>query len=472
MIHSHSRSRSRSREKQLRPQETCQHNLQQIKKVFMDGRPNTNPEDVRKYRQTNRIFIKSAHTFVPDPILRFEDVYCFPRPLQELIVKAGFPAPTPIQAQSWSIGLTGHDLIGIAQTGSGKTLAFLLPAIIHILAQLKQNSDPQCLIMAPTRELTNQIYEQFTKFSVGSGLKAACLFGGQEKFIQKNQLNQHPHILIACPGRLIDLVESGSTTLKGITFLVLDEADRMLDMGFEPSIRKIVAQTRAERQTMLFSATWPREVQSLALDFCTQQPIHIQIGSLDLTSNRQIQQKVIILNKEQKEEKLREILKQLGSRKILIFCQTKLKCDQLQLYLIQEGMRCKSLHGDKRQSERDFVMNSFKRGDTTVLVATDVASRGLDIKDIEFVINFDMPKLIEDYVHRIGRTGRAGAQGVSISLFDSYEDAKLAGDLVGVLRESQNEVPNELSRLANVNNQGYQNYRKWNAPSGKIQYCT
>ncbi|CAD8118110.1 unnamed protein product [Paramecium sonneborni] len=246
----------------------------------------------------------------------------------------------------------------------------------------------------------------------------------------------------------------------------------MLDMGFEPSIRKIVAQTRSERQTMLFSATWPKEVQSLALDFCTQQPIHIQIGSLDLTSNRQIQQKVVILTKDQKENKLREILQQLGTKKIIIFCQTKIKCDQLQLYLIQDGLRCKSLHGDKRQSERDFVMNSFKRGDTTVLVATDVASRGLDIKDIEFVINFDMPRLIEDYVHRIGRTGRAGAQGVSISLFDSYEDAKLAGDLVGVLRESQNEIPNELSHLANVTNSGYLNYRKWNAPSGKIQYCS
>ncbi|CAD8183063.1 unnamed protein product [Paramecium pentaurelia] len=421
-------------------------------------------ETIKEYRAQHNIFIRSQHVNVPDPIMRFEDVQCFPQILMDLLLKAGFKGPTAIQAQGWSIALTGHDLIGIAQTGSGKTLAFLLPAIVHILAQARSH-DAKCLILAPTRELTLQIYDQFQKFSVGSQLYAACLYGGQDRYIQKSQLRKGPQVLIACPGRLIDLLDQGCTTLKQVSFLVLDEADRMLDMGFEPQIRKIVDQIRPQRQTMLFSATWPKEVQKLALDFCKQEPVHIQIGNVELTSNKMIKQIVYVMKAIEKNQRLLYLLKDIAHKKILIFCSTKKGCDQLQKTLDREGIRCLALHGDKKQSERDYVMSHFRNGRSTALIATDVASRGLDIKDIEIVVNYDMPKVIEDYVHRIGRTGRAGAIGQSISFFASDEDARMAKDLVEILRESQNDIPYELRSLVDQNNKGnnYNPYRRWNA---------
>ncbi|CAD8084420.1 unnamed protein product [Paramecium primaurelia] len=435
-----------------------------IKKVFMNPIQSiSSAETIKEYRAQHNIFIRSQHVNVPDPIMRFEDVQCFPQILMDLLLKAGFKGPTAIQAQGWSIALTGHDLIGIAQTGSGKTLAFLLPAIVHILAQARSH-DAKCLILAPTRELTLQIYDQFQKFSVGSQLYAACLYGGQDRYIQKSQLRKGPQVLIACPGRLIDLLDQGCTTLKQVSFLVLDEADRMLDMGFEPQIRKIVDQIRPQRQTMLFSATWPKEVQKLALDFCKQEPVHIQIGNVELTSNKMIKQIVYVMKAIEKNQRLLYLLKDIAHKKILIFCSTKKGCDQLQKTLDREGIRCLALHGDKKQSERDYVMSHFRNGRSTALIATDVASRGLDIKDIEIVVNYDMPKVIEDYVHRIGRTGRAGAIGQSISFFASDEDARMAKDLVEILRESQNDIPYELRSLVDQNNKGnnYNPYRRWN----------
>ncbi|CAD8098690.1 unnamed protein product [Paramecium sonneborni] len=475
----HSNRRSRS----PRPRSSSS-----IKKVFMNPiQSKSSAETIKEYRAQHNIFIRSQHVNVPDPIMRFEDVQCFPQILMDLLLKAGFKGPTAIQAQGWSIALTGHDLIGIAQTGSGKTLAFLLPAIVHILAQVRSH-DAKCLILAPTRELTLQIYEQFQKFSLGSQLYAACLYGGQDRYIQKSQLRKGPQVLIACPGRLIDLLDQGCTTLKQISFLVLDEADRMLDMGFEPQIRKIVDQIRPQRQTMLFSATWPKEVQKLALDFCKQEPVHIQIGNVELTSNKMIKQIVYVMKAIDKNQRYNQtiddhqylcyfkyilrllyLLKEIAQKKILIFCSTKKGCDQLQKTLDREGIRCLAIHGDKKQSERDYVMSHFRNGRSTALIATDVASRGLDIKDIEIVVNYDMPKVIEDYVHRIGRTGRAGAVGQSISFFASDEDARMAKDLVEILRESQNDVPYDLRSLVDQNNKGnnYNPYRRWNSTGNR-----
>ncbi|CAK85837.1 unnamed protein product (macronuclear) [Paramecium tetraurelia] len=450
-----------------------------VKKVFMNvqiqilkAKPiqsTSSAETIKEYRAQHNIFIRSQHVNVPDPIMRFEDVQCFPQILMDLLLKAGFKGPTAIQAQGWSIALTGHDLIGIAQTGSGKTLAFLLPAIVHILAQARSH-DAKCLILAPTRELTLQIYEQFQKFSVGSQLYAACLYGGQDRYIQKSQLRKGPQVLIACPGLYHPQI-----------------ADRMLDMGFEPQIRKVVDQIRPQRQTMLFSATWPKEVQKLALDFCKQEPVHIQIGNVELTSNKMIKQIVYVMKAIEKNQRYNQtiddhqylcylnilrllyLLKDIAHKKILIFCSTKKGCDQLQKTLDREGIRCLALHGDKKQSERDYVMSHFRNGRSTALIATDVASRGLDIKDIEIVVNYDMPKVIEDYVHRIGRTGRAGANGQSISFFASDEDARMAKDLVEILRESQNDIPYELRSLVDQNNKGnnYNPYRRWNSSGSR-----
>ncbi|CAD8068271.1 unnamed protein product [Paramecium primaurelia] len=460
-----------------------------IKKVFINKpiQSISSVETIKEFRAQHNIFIRSQHVNVPDPIMRFEDVSCFPQMLMELLLKAGFKGPTAIQAQGWSIALSGHDLIGIAQTGSGKTLAFLLPAIVHILAQARSH-DPKCLILAPTRELTLQIYDQFQKFSVGSQLFAACLYGGQDRYIQKSQLRKGPQVLIACPGRLIDLLDQGCTTLKQISFLVLDEADRMLDMGFEPQIRKIVDQIRPQRQTMLFSATWPKEVQKLALDFCKQEPVQIQIGNVELTSNKMIKQIVYVMKAIEKNQRYNQII---DGAKIFIqdhqylcyfiiyqgcsICQRTLHIKKYQSFVPprKDVTSFKKLQIEKEfdvshymeiRNRLDYVMSHFKNGRSTALIATDVASRGLDIKDIEVVVNYDMPKVIEDYVHRIGRTGRAGAIGQSISFFASDEDVRMAKDLVEILKESQNEIPYDLRSLIDQNSKGnnYNPYRRWN----------
>ncbi|KAJ1504759.1 ATP-dependent RNA helicase dbp2 [Coelomomyces lativittatus] len=309
------------------------------------------------------------------------------------------------------MALSGRNVVGIAETGSGKTLSYLLPAIVHINAQpmLKQGDGPIVLVLAPTRELAVQIQQECSKFGTSSRLKNTCLYGGAPKGPQIRDLTYGVEICIATPGRLIDLLEAGKTNLKRVTYLVLDEADRMLDMGFEPQIRKIVDQIRPDRQTLMWSATWPKEVQKLASDFLTQ-PIEVRIGSLDLSANDRVKQIIEITTDYEKKTKLFDLLH--GSieknSKTLIFTATKRMTDELTRDLRSQGFAAEAIHGDKVQSERDMVIKGFRSGKIPIMVATDVAARGLDVKDVKYVINFDMPGNIEDYVHRIGRTGRAG----------------------------------------------------------------
>merc|ERR1712125_23969 len=271
---------------------------------------------------------------------------------------------------------------------------------------------------------------------------------GVPKAQQARDLQDGVEIVIATPGRLIDFLESGKTNLKRVTYLVLDEADRMLDMGFEPQVRKITSQVRPDRQTLMWSATWPKEVQKLARELCREDPVHVNIGSLDLRTAHTIRQYVEVVDERDKRSRLKRLLeKVMDGSKILIFAQTKRDGDDLTREMRTDGWPALCIHGDKKQEEREWVLKEFKEAKSPILIATDVASRGLDVKDIKYVINYDFPSQIEDYVHRVGRTGRAGATGSSYTFFtkDKFRHAK---ELIGVLREANQPVPSELERLA------------------------
>merc|ERR1711871_127884 len=385
---------------------------------------------------------------VPKPCMTFEEA-SMPEYVLSEVLKQGFEKPSPIQSQGWPMALLGRDMIGISATGSGKTLAFVLPAMIHICAQpyLERGDGPITLIVAPTRELAVQIKAECDKFGRSSQIKNTVVYGGVPKRSQVGDLQRGVEILVATPGRLIDHLETGVTNLRRVTYLVLDEADRMLDMGFEPQIRKIVGQIRPDRQTLLWSATWPKEVQRLANDFL-QDPYQVHVGSLDLRANKDITQIVeVVGNDYEKYPRLLHHLRNFndGSR-VIVFVETKKGCDQLTRSLRGEGMPIHAIHGDKSQQDRDQVLEDFRRGRCLMLSATDVAARGLDVKDVKCVINFDMPNNIEDYVHRIGRTGRAGAKGTAISFFTD-KHTRMAPDLVKLLVDAKQDVPPALDAM-------------------------
>ncbi|KAG2278274.1 hypothetical protein Bca52824_060829 [Brassica carinata] len=399
-------------------------------------------QDVAMYRTEKDISVEGRD--VPKPIKMFQDAN-FPDNILDAIAKLGFTEPTPIQAQGWPMALKGRDLIGIAETGSGKTLAYLLPALVHVSAQprLGQDDGPIVLILAPTRELAVQIQEESRKFGLRSGVRSTCIYGGAPKGRQIHDLRRGVEIVIATPGRLIDMLECQHTNLKRVTYLVLDEADRMLDMGFEPQIRKIVSQIRPDRQTLLWSATWPREVETLARQFL-RDPYKAIIGSADLKANQSINQVIEIVQTPEKYTRLLTLLKQLmDGSKILIFVETKRGCDQVTRQLRMDGWPALAIHGDKNQTERDRVLSEFKSGRSPIMTATDVAARGLDVKDIKCVVNYDFPTSLEDYIHRIGRTGRAGAKGMAMTFF-THDNAKFARELIKILQEAGQVVPPTL----------------------------
>eukprot|EP00798_Chlamydomonas_sp_ICE-L_P027598 gene27598-7235_t len=402
----------------------------------------------------------------PEPFQTFESAG-FPRDILEEIHRAGFAAPTPIQAQAWPIAMSGRDLVAIAKTGSGKTCAFLLPGMLHHQASRKNPRDgPTVLVLAPTRELANQIKAECDKFGRSSGIRNTCAYGGAPKGPQLRDLSNGVAIVIATPGRLNDFLEGGQVRLGQVSYLVLDEADRMLDMGFEPQIQKIVRSIPKSRQTLFFSATWPKEVKAIASQFVTNQTIHVFIGGVEdkLVANKSITQHVKVTTSPQdKMAELTRILRMKSGDRIIIFCTTKRMCDQL-TYSIQRDFRCAAIHGDKRQQERDSVLAAFKGGSCAVLVATDVAARGLDIPNVTTVINYDFPTGIEDYVHRIGRTGRAGATGESYT-FMSYEDGKHGRQLVTLMREAGQIIPPELEQLA-TNSRGGGGVSRWGGGGG------
>ncbi|XP_066587502.1 probable ATP-dependent RNA helicase DDX17 [Prorops nasuta] len=418
---------------------------------------NRSKEEIYKFRESNEIKVKG--TDIPNPIKYFEEGN-FPPCIIEELNRLGYMQPTPIQSQGWPIALSGRDLVAIAETGSGKTLGYILPAIIHVIHQPRLNpgDGPIVLILAPTRELAQQIQEVANYFGGSASVKNTCIFGGAPKGPQVRDLEHKVEICIATPGRLIDFLEKGTTRLHRCTYLVLDEADRMLDMGFEPQIRKIIEQIRPDRQILMWSATWPKEVKILAEDFLTDY-MHLNVGSLTLSANHNILQIVDVCQEFEKDVKLHRLLQEIGMEKenrTIIFVETKKKVDDITRNIRKDGWQALSIHGDKNQKERDHVLKEFRSGRSPILVATDVAARGLDVDDVKYVINFDYPSSSEDYVHRIGRTGRKKKTGTAYAFFTNH-NMKHAKDLIEVLREAgQNINPrlNEMAELAKSTNYG------------------
>ncbi|ALC46417.1 Rm62 [Drosophila busckii] len=427
-------------------------NLTPFKKNFYQEHPtvaNRSPYEVQRYRDEHEITVRGQ---AANPIQDFGEAY-LPDYVVKEIRRQGYKSPTPIQAQGWPIAMSGANFVGIAKTGSGKTLGYILPAIVHINNQqpLQRGDGPIALVLAPTRELAQQIQQVATEFGSSSYVRNTCVFGGAPKGGQMRDLQRGCEIVIATPGRLIDFLSAGATNLKRCTYLVLDEADRMLDMGFEPQIRKIVSQIRPDRQTLMWSATWPKEVKQLAEDFLGNY-IQINIGSLELSANHNIRQVVDVCDEFSKEEKLKTLLSDIydtseNPGKIIIFVETKRRVDNLVRFIRSFGVRCGAIHGDKSQSERDFVLREFRSGKSNILVATDVAARGLDVDGIKYVINFDYPQNSEDYIHRIGRTGRSNTKGTSFAFF-TKNNAKQAKALVDVLREANQEINPALENMA------------------------
>ncbi|PRD22144.1 UNVERIFIED_CONTAM: ATP-dependent RNA helicase DDX43 [Trichonephila clavipes] len=387
---------------------------------------------------------------IPNPITTFEEAFQPYSELLEELKNQGFSSPSPIQCQAWPIIMSGLDMIGISQTGTGKTIAFLFPALIHIIGQVtprEQRKGPSCVILAPTREIVIQIEEEAKKYSYHN-IRSTCVYGGTSRREQINVVTEGVDIIIATPGRLNDLVMNHFVDLTSVTYLVLDEADSMLDLGFEPQIQKIVLDIHPDRQTIMTSATWNLEIQKMAAHYLTK-PIKVNVGALSLFAIHSVTQEILFVDDEDERHYLLNyfVNSLTENDKAIIFVDRKCVVDDVSTDLIISGIDCQSIHGEREQSDREQALNDLKTGAVNILVATDVASRGLDIKDITHIFNMYFPRNIEEYVHRIGQTGRAGRTGTAISIF-TKEDASNAEALIEILREADEYVPDELKAMA------------------------
>lgn len=406
--------------------------------------------------------VEASGQDVPDPVTMFTNP-----PLDDHLISnielSGYKQPTPVQKYSIPIVMAGRDLMACAQTGSGKTGGFLFP----ILAQAFKNGPsavpqaggggfgrqrkayPTSLILAPTRELVSQIYDEARKFAYRSWVRPCVVYGGADIGSQLRQIERGCDLLVATPGRLVDLIERGRISLINIRYLVLDEADRMLDMGFEPQIRRIVEGEDMPpthgRQTLMFSATFPRDIQILARDFLKDY-IFLSVGRVGSTSEN-ITQKVEYVEDGDKKSVLLDILHGQDKGLTLIFVETKRMADALSDFLINQNFPATSIHGDRTQRERERALEMFRNGSCPILVATAVAARGLDIPNVTHVVNYDLPTDIDDYVHRIGRTGRAGNTGISTAFFNRGNRG-VVRDLLELLKEANQEVPSFLEAIA------------------------
>jgi len=415
--------------------------------------------------------VEATGTDVPPPVEDFRNVK-----MTEIIASniemARYTKPTPVQKHAISVILGKRDLMACAQTGSGKTAAFLVPILNRIYETgpapaasasgggrpgygRRAKQYPLALVLAPTRELATQIFDEARKFSYRSRVRPCVVYGGASVSEQMRDLEMGCHLLVATPGRLVDMLERGRISLEHCRFLVLDEADRMLDMGFEPQIRRIVEGDNmlptGERQTLMFSATFPKEIQMLARDFLHDY-IFLAIGRVGSTSEN-ITQKVVWVEEQDKRSFLLDLLDAAGlqgestdASLTLVFVETKKGADQLDEFLYREGFPVTSIHGDRTQREREEALKRFRCGRSPILVATAVAARGLDIPNVKHVINFDMPSDVEEYVHRIGRTGRMGNLGLATSFFNE-KNRNLTKDLVELIVESNQELPQWLESL-------------------------
>jgi len=336
--------------------------------------------------------------------------------LLRILKQKGFDIPTPIQRQVIPDALKGKDVVGIAQTGTGKTLAFGIPIIQRLITQKGQG-----LIVVPTRELALQVEQALNQVGNPLGLRCAVVIGGTSQHPQARALRRNPHIVVATPGRLVDLMEQGIYSLKKVSIITLDEADRMLDVGFLPQIKRILQTAPKDRQTMLFSATMPKSISALASEFM-KLPLRIEITPQG-TSSENTEQEVFVVRKSDKMRLLDSILQQYQDSKTLIFSRTKHGAKRIARDIRDMGHTATEIHSNRSQRQRESSLDGFKKGKFRVLVATDIAARGIDVKDISLVLNFDLPDNSEDYVHRIGRTGRAGRHGKAISFVTSSQKA-------------------------------------------------
>ena len=405
---------------------------------------------VDEFYKENEVSIEDPRKMNLRPLLSFDHLN-LNKKIQSEIAK--FPKPTPIQAASWPYLLSGRDVIGVAETGSGKTFAFGVPAVEALVHGGKKNdyAGIKVLAISPTRELASQIYDNLVILTDKLGLECCCVYGGVPKDDQRRQLKKSD-IVVATPGRLLDLIQEGSVDLSNVNYLVLDEADRMLEKGFEEDIKNIIGQTSSKnRQTLMFTATWPKEVRELASTFMNQ-PVKVSIGNTDeLTANKRITQIVEVIDQRAKDRKLLDLLKKYQSGpkkndKVLIFALYKKEAARVERNLNYNGYQVSAIHGDLTQQQRTQALNEFKTGKSNLLLATDVAARGLDIPNVKTVINLTFPLTVEDYVHRIGRTGRAGQTGTAHTLFTELEK-HLAGGLVNVLNGANQPVPEELIKF-------------------------
>lgn len=412
-------------------------------------------EEVEKFREDNNN-IKVSHftegdSFIlPKPCPKFEHSFHNHPDIMTVIASQNFVKPSPIQSQSWPILLQGKDLIGIAQTGTGKTLAYLLPGLLstfHQTTPLQDRPGPSVLILAPTRELAQQIDREAKKYSY-KGIKSLCVYGGGDRREQVNLCKDKPEIVIATPGRLNDLINSGIIDMTSCNYLVLDEADRMLDMGFMPQIRRVMCDIRPDRTTVMMSATWPPGVRKIATDFMND-PAQIFVGSLDLAAVSSVSQEIVICEVNEKRKLLYDfILKTMTETdKAIVFVGRKSVADDISSELALNDIHCQCMHGDRDQRDREAALAELKSGACRLVVATDVASRGLDIDDITYVLNYDFPGNTEEYVHRVGRSGRAGKTGKSITFF-TRDDWSQAQDLIDILEKSQCDIPEQLRSMA------------------------
>lgn len=342
-------------------------------------------------------------------------------PIQRVLREQNFKIPTPIQSEAIPLVLEGRDLIGCAQTGSGKTAAYILPILQNLL---KNQSNPvrrstRALVLAPTRELAAQIAECFSLFGSHLRLRQAVVYGGVSRRSQIEKLERGVDIIVATPGRLLDLMEDKKVMLGLAKVLVIDEADRMLDMGFIPDIKRIIAAVPGMRQTLFFSATMPPAITGLAANIL-REPQHIEIAS-NVRTTPQIDQKVLFVDRNNKKALLIKLLYEENIRRALVFTRTKYMAKELSRQLVRQRVRSDDLHGDKTQAARQYALNSFHAGRIQVLVATDIASRGIDVDNVSHVINYELPNEPENYIHRIGRTGRAGKKGTALSFCEASE---------------------------------------------------
>ena len=399
-------------------------------------------------------------------------------PLARAVAEMGYESMTPIQEQAIPVVLTGQDVMGAAQTGTGKTAAFSLPLLQRLLRHENASTSParhpvRALVLLPTRELADQVAQQIALYAKYTKLRSAVVFGGMDMKPQTLELKKGVEVLVATPGRLLDHIEAKNTVLNQVEYVVLDEADRMLDIGFLPDLQRILSYLPQQRTTLLFSATFSPEIKRLGNSYL-QNPVTIEVARANATAST-VEQRFYTATDDDKRRIIHQVLKDRGIKQAFIFVNSKLGCGRLARSLEREGLKTAALHGDKSQDERLKALEAFKQGEVDLLVCTDVAARGLDIKDVPAVFNFDVPFNAEDYVHRIGRTGRAGASGLAVTLV-SGSDARLVADIEKLLKTKLNvetlpldEVVSERSRYSESRNERYERPERFERAARPLQ---